>query len=84
MAKFSGSVTTSVFFRKSGPAASWYDRLARWLLGDFGGNRPGPENDWTQVFKNILATLRSCMRSTKRAMGQNWGSVRPDDFTRLR
>jgi hypothetical protein len=77
-------MNTSHFIRHSGAGAKWHNRLGHWLLGDFGGNRPGPDNDWAQVLKQIGETLRSCMRSTKRAMRQDWRSAGPDDFTRLR
>jgi len=76
--------TSTLLFIRHSRAAVWRHRLAHWLLGDYRREDQGSDDNRATVFKRITETLRSCLRSTRRAMREDWRSAKPEDFTGLR
>jgi hypothetical protein len=65
--------------RRSDIASFWKDRLAPWLLGDFAKNENVTLNDVSAI-SQIKQTMHSCLRSTGKAMHQNWHRMLADRF----
>jgi hypothetical protein len=57
--------------RRTDIVSFWKDRLAPWLLGDFANNENATHNDASAI-SQIKEAMHSCLRSTGKAMRQNW------------
>ena len=56
------------------------DRLVPWLLGDFARDETGALDDDTTAFKRMKSAFSSGLRSTGKALRDDWYRKLPDKF----
>jgi hypothetical protein len=57
-----------------------HDRLVPWLLGDLAKAEPGARDYDTTAVERMRSTLRSGLRSTGKALRDNWYRKLPNKF----
>jgi hypothetical protein len=66
-----GEIGAMGLIRRTNIASFWKNRLAPWLLGDFEKNESVAHNGASAI-NQIKQAMHSCLRSTSKAMRQNW------------
>jgi hypothetical protein len=80
MARFWDKIGTVCSFCWSRAEVFCHDRLVPWLLGDFAKDETGALDLDTTAFKRMKSAWSSGLRSTGKALRDNWYRKLPNKF----